>query len=216
MRARRLSRALVGPVVLLAASVAAAQEGADPPPAETQEEAAAAAEEATPPAERAGLPPFDHALTSEEIDASLARLVETHPSLARTEPVGVSRGGRSIAALVLTDATRAPAGRKPALLVADHLDPAQGAGTETALSLAWSLASRFASDPEVARLLENVTIYVLPTLVPDRRAEDAAAEAAPPPVEFDRNFPARWRPEVLAPGAQTDFDLVGFTVATMG
>ncbi len=177
----------------------------DPDEAATTESEGAETGTEAPPAEPSppGAPSLDHRLAVEEIEASLAALVEAHPGLARAETVGVSRGGHSLGALVLTDPAIAAAGAKPALLVTDHLDPSRSRGTEIALALAWDLAERFEQDPEVARLLRDVAIYVVPCLDPDRRAPVGEDEPPPPDrgVHFDCNFPAGWQPEVVAPGS---------------
>ncbi|MEW6072083.1 MAG: M14 family zinc carboxypeptidase [Planctomycetota bacterium] len=147
-------------------------------------------------------PPIDRPLSIEEIEAAAAGLVARHPDWIRLETVGVSRSGRSIVAIVLTDAALVPAGAKPGLAVVDHLGGPDSRGAEIALALAEDLAARRGSDPEADRLLSDVAFYLLPALDPDARAVGEEAGALPPrPVRFGRNFPLGWLPAALVPGA---------------
>ena len=178
------------------------QGGGTPPPVEDPPavaETPPAVDPAPPP--RPGPPAFDHPLSIEEIEAAAADLVTAHPSLVRLETVGISRGGRSIVGLVLTDSSRVPAGAKPGLLLVDHRGPGGGLGAEIGLALAWDLAERHGSDPEVARLLGDVAFTILPALDPDAWSPAVDEAVAPArPVDFDRNFPVGWLPEVLRSG----------------
>ncbi len=174
--------------------VVPAQEEGDPPP------------DPSPPAEDVPAvpepPAFDHLFTIEEIETAAADLVTRYPDLVRLETVGVSRGGRSIVALVVTDSTIVPAGAKPALAVVNHCGESWARGAEIGLRLAWDLASRQAENDEVARLLEEVAIYVLPAADPDVRTSSAAGDPLPPrAVRYDLNFPAGWLPESVRPGS---------------
>jgi hypothetical protein len=83
------------------------------------------------------------------------------------------------------------------------------AGPEAALYLAASLLTDSRTRPEIASLLRQATLYLLPELDPDRAFSTLRSAADTPrrPCCIDRNFPIDWTPWGDAPGSHGPYPL---------
>lgn len=100
-----------------------------------------------------------------ELSARLAALAAAHPDLATLVPVGTSREGRAIEALRLAAGEVAPG--RPAILLVANVDGVRVFSSAVALDHAAELLRLYGTDAQVTRLLERVTLYVLPRANPD-------------------------------------------------
>lgn len=203
-RTRRACRAFGGCVALalplaLASALparAAQQEEVLPPPPTHEGSAAASA---------APTPVFDRRLGPAEILERCQQLALRYPEHAAELELGRTRADQPIPLLVLGDRRVGDPDARPALLFAPaSCGPGHGHGAELGLALAWSLAAGAASDPAVAAVLAERTVYVLPLPDPDGRAEpggDVASVPVPAAAPaFEASFPLGWWPERLRPG----------------
>jgi hypothetical protein len=188
------------------------------------------------------------ALGAGDYAALVERLVLEFPDLLRLESLGHSRGGRDVWLLTASDTRAGDPSAKPALCVCSDLPlcappqvssaapegsagsasavPAAGdrssaaAGPEAALYLLARVLSESRTKPEIAALLRDSTLYVLPAIDPEETvaAQAAATEGAGPKAapaaaagaracQLDRNFPVGWQPWGDAPGAQGPYPL---------
>lgn len=131
----------------------------------------------------------------EELD----RLVRDFSGQVRVERIGESRQGRELSLVVVSDPRGDDAAQKPALLVCAELGAPDG-GARAARALvdtARQLLLRAPSEPRIAALLENCTLYFVPALDPDRAFGETRLGAAlrddAPRLAVD--FPIDWRPQ---------------------
>ncbi len=140
--------------------------------------------------------------TGAQLETALRALAEAYPEFLRLESMGKSARGREL--WVVTAAARdgADPARKSGLLLVGARGADDLHGAEMALFTLFDLVQNHARDPEAARVLAEVALYVVPCLDPDRRAsvleapEPPGAGPAPAPREvvLDQNFPAGWDP----------------------
>jgi len=148
---------------------------------------------------------FQHYYAGGELRAALESLAAAYPEFLRLESIGKSRGGSELWLMSAAAAGGREPGRRPGLLVVGSLAEDDAHGAELALYTLLDLVQNHARDPEVARVLAETTLYVVPCLNPDLRrrllepAEPSAA--AEPlgggPVDLSRNFPVGWDPYEL-------------------
>ena len=103
--------------------------------------------------------------TYDELTASLRALAQSSPTLVKLVDLGKSVEGRSVWAVEVASGSGADA--RPALLVAANFEGDQVIGSELALALAKHLASAYATDAAVKRLLDEHAVYIIPRANPD-------------------------------------------------
>jgi hypothetical protein len=123
---------------------------------------AAVGQTTTPPAQTADSPRYR---TYDELTASLRALGQTNAGLVKLVDLGKSHEGRSVWAVEV--ASGAGADTRPALLVAANFEGNQVIGSELALALAKHLASSYATDAAVKKLLNEHAVYIIPRANPD-------------------------------------------------
>jgi hypothetical protein len=132
-------------------------------------------------------------------ESALDRLTQAHPDLVHVKSLGKSRGGHDLWLVTVSDARGGDPERKPALIVGCDV----GCGPEPALYAIARLVADADERPEVAALLRERTVYVVPAFDPDLVAAppspDASTASSAPSIpgrgaSFDRNFPVDWRP----------------------
>ncbi len=94
------------------------------------------------------------------------RWAEAYPGLVSVESLGSSVQGRELWLLTITDSRTGPAADKPALWMDGHSDGGEVLSKEVALYFIAHLLES-SENPDVARLLEERTIYVEPNANPD-------------------------------------------------
>lgn len=109
----------------------------------------------------------DRYLTHDELGAWLQYIVAGASTLATLTTIGLSRQGRSIWCVTLTNVATGPAESKSAF----HID-ANNHGEEVitsavALYTIDRLVQEYGHDPEITELLDTRTVYVIPRLNPD-------------------------------------------------
>lgn len=105
--------------------------------------------------------------TYQEIVSYLAQCAGLFPELCRVYPIGRSYQGREILCCELTAAASGPAAGKPAYHIDANHHAGEVTGCATALYTIWYLLSRYGSDPEVRRLLDEGAFYVIPRVAVD-------------------------------------------------
>ena len=106
-----------------------------------------------------------HYRTYDELTTALRSLAQANASLVKLVDLGKSSEGRSVWAVEVANGSSAD--KRPALLVAANFEGDQLIGSELALSLARHLASSFATDSAVKKLLDEHAVYIIPRANPD-------------------------------------------------
>jgi hypothetical protein len=148
---------------------------------------------------------FQHYYAGGELRSALESLAAAYPEFLRLESIGKSRGGSELWLVSAAAAGGREPGQRPGLLVVGALAEEDAHGAELALYTLLDLVQNHARDPEVARVLAETTLYVVPCLNPDLRRRllepaEPSAEAEPlggGPVDISRNFPVGWDPYEL-------------------
>ena len=103
----------------------------------------------------------------DEMDGGAARACAVNANLVKIVDLGKSHEGRSIWAVEIANAAGTPLDARPALLVAANFEGDQLIGSELALYLARHLATSYAADAQVKKLLDEHAVYILPRVNPD-------------------------------------------------
>jgi hypothetical protein len=116
-----------------------------------------------------GSPEFEYRYhTYEETTGKLRALAAAYPNLARLESIGPSATGtKQIWAIEVTNFATGEPETKPAMYVDGNQHDSEVMGGEVALFLVHYLLTRYGTDPDVTRLLDTRTMYVVPLANPD-------------------------------------------------
>ena len=114
-------------------------------------------------------PAFDysHYYTYDELVQFLHTLVELYPHLIQLESIGQSYEGREIWLATLTQQQSGPALEKPAYWIDGNTHAGEVTGSAVALYTIHYLLTHYGQDPQITRLLDDYTIYVLPRIAVD-------------------------------------------------
>jgi murein tripeptide amidase MpaA len=94
-------------------------------------------------------------------------LAEAYPDLAKLSSIGTSSRGRDVWLIEITNSATGPAEHKPGFYIDAHIHAEEHTTSAVALYAAWYLLTRYGSDEEVTRLLDQQVFYILPRLNPD-------------------------------------------------
>src|SRR5688572_5697968 len=94
--------------------------------------------------------------------SALKALAQSNASLVKLVDLGKSHEGRSVWAVEIASGAAPAADTRPALLVAANFEGDQLIGSELALYLARHLASSYAADAQVKKLLDEHAVYIIP------------------------------------------------------
>jgi len=111
--------------------------------------------------------PFDHIMKYKEMTALLRSWAAARPGLMHLESLGKTPKGRQMWFITLTRFATGPASDKPAIVVDGNMHSTEWAGGVAALDFVWKLLREDGNNPNVTRLLDTRTVYVLPRMSPD-------------------------------------------------
>ena len=94
--------------------------------------------------------------------------VGTHPEIATVESIGQSHEGRDLWLVTVTNRETGEAEAKPALYVQGGMDSDEVMATQAAMYLLHRVLEGYGEDPEITRLVDTRTLYLLPNLIPDQ------------------------------------------------
>lgn len=109
--------------------------------------------------------PFERFLTYPEVTRFVRALARAAPGLVRLGRIGLSREGRALHLLTVTDAGTGPADEKPAYLIHGNIHAAELSGTHAALYTARQLVLDHLEGR--SDLLRETAFYIIPRLNPD-------------------------------------------------
>jgi hypothetical protein len=117
------------------------------------------------PAKRVPELPFERFLTYREVTRFVRALADSAPDLVQLERLGVSREGRDLHLLTVTDSSTGPASEKPAYLIHGNIHAAELSGTHAALYTARQLVLDHRQ--KRSDLLRQMTFHLVPRINPD-------------------------------------------------
>ncbi|MCC7002159.1 MAG: hypothetical protein IT357_08395 [Gemmatimonadaceae bacterium] len=97
------------------------------------------------------------------------RLAAAHPERVKIGTIGKSTQGRDMFLLTVTNFKKGDADKKPAMWIDGNIHSNEIQGSEFSLYTAWYLAEMAERVPAVDSLLDNYTLYIVPTINPDAR-----------------------------------------------
>jgi len=97
----------------------------------------------------------------------LKQIVKAHPKLAKLQSLGNSYGNREM--WVMTISGKGNASKKPAMWIDGGIHANEIQSVEVVLYTAWYLTEMYARHPEIRRLLDERTFYLMPMMSPDSR-----------------------------------------------
>jgi murein tripeptide amidase MpaA len=109
---------------------------------------------------------YDHYFTFEELTTALKQLTASYPQFSRLSDVGISPEGRQLWLLTLTDFNTGKPENKPAYYIDGNFHAGEVTGSMVALYTAEALLQR-SHEEATARLLQEVTFYIIPRVSPD-------------------------------------------------
>jgi len=159
----------VGAALLFAAPLAAQMPTTPPTPRATQVPVAGAlAALGSPPNPKVAIS-WDRFYDHSGIMEIARRLAAAHPERIRIGTIGRSTQGRDMVLLTVTNYDTGNPDRKPAMWIDGNTHSNEIQGAEFALYTAWYLAEMADRVPAVDSLLDQYTLYLVPTINPDAR-----------------------------------------------
>ncbi|WP_013323235.1 M14 family metallopeptidase [Gloeothece verrucosa] len=115
------------------------------------------------------VPPFDfsHYYTYEELVKFLHQMAESYPHLIKLEVIGQSYAKRDIWLATLTSQDSGLPLEKPGYWIDGNTHAGEVTGSAIVLYIIHHLLTQYKQDPQVTRLLNDYTVYVLPRIAVD-------------------------------------------------
>ena len=125
--------------------------------------------------------------------AQLQQVATDHPAIARRLSAGKSVQGRELWWMKISDNPDAEED-EPAFKFVANMHGDEKVGTENVLRLIDWLTDRYATDTRVRRLVDNLEIWIMPSMNPDGNVLSQRYNAAG--VDLNRDFPDKWNDPV--------------------
>lgn len=119
---------------------------------------------------------FDTYLDNDQLAAALREIAAEYPALVTLSTLGQSHAGRDIPLVTVTNPATGPDLEKPGFWLDGNIHATELTASMAALYVLQHLVTRYGADPQVTRLLDEQTIYIVPRLNPDGAAEALAAK----------------------------------------
>lgn len=108
---------------------------------------------------------YDH----KEIGEICSRIAKAHPNLAKVSSIGKSYEGRELWLLTVTNFAKGGPSSKPAMYIDGNIHGNEIQGSEVALYTGWYVAEMYGQVDWITALLDEKTLYLVPTINPDGR-----------------------------------------------
>lgn len=116
---------------------------------------------------RAQTPGIGQDLDYAGVTGALRALTAQHQSLASLTSLTKTDAGRDVWLLTVANKQGADVNTRPALLIVANLEANHRIGTTTAMVIADRLLTGYAASPDIKKLLDEHTIYIVPRANPD-------------------------------------------------
>ena len=138
---------------------------------------------------------FHH--SNRQLEEVLQRVADSYPTITRLYSIGRSVEGRTLWVMEISDQPGTHEPGEPEFKYVGNMHGNEVTGRETLLNLVLYLCANYDSDPEVAMLVNETRIHIMPTMNPDgyeqaaTRGSTSGRENANN-VDLNRNFPDRF------------------------
>lgn len=105
-----------------------------------------------------------------ELTEALRTLVAAHPNLLTLASLGKSVEGRDLWCVTVNNPRTGADRTKPAMYVDGNIHGNEVQAAEVALYIAWYLTEQYGRNPQLTKLVNERTFYIVPTVNPDGRA----------------------------------------------
>jgi hypothetical protein len=110
---------------------------------------------------------FDRYYTYDELTERLKALAAAYPHLATLTSMTKSIQGRDVWLIEINNPETGPGLEKPGYYIDAHIHAEEHATSAVALYAIWHLLTKYGTDEEVTRLVDNQAFYILPRINPD-------------------------------------------------
>jgi len=110
---------------------------------------------------------FDKYYNYNELTEFIERAAALFPRLVSSASIGRSHEGRDIWLVTVTNTATGVAERKPACYIDANIHAGELTGSMAGLHLLQRLTEGYGTDPQITRLLDSRTFYIIPRLNPD-------------------------------------------------
>jgi len=110
---------------------------------------------------------FDRYYTFDELTERLKALAAAYPHLATLTSVTKSIQGRDVWVMEINNPKTGPGLEKPGYYIDAQIHAEEHATSAVALYAIWHLLTKYGTDDEVTRLVDNQAFYILPRINPD-------------------------------------------------
>jgi len=106
---------------------------------------------------------------SEQLAEIMHRIEKAYPGLAKVTSIGKSYKGKEMWLITVSNFSNGDPDKKPAMYIDGNIHSNEIQGSEVALYTAWYVAEMYASNDWIRKLLDEKTLYIVPTINPDAR-----------------------------------------------
>ena len=106
---------------------------------------------------------------SDQLAEIMHRIEKAYPKLARVKSIGKSYKGKDLWLITVSNFENGDPDKKPAMYVDGNIHSNEIQGSEVALYTAWYVTEMYSSNAWIRTLLDEKTLYIIPTINPDAR-----------------------------------------------
>jgi murein tripeptide amidase MpaA len=106
---------------------------------------------------------------SEELAEIMHRIEKAYPKLAKVSSIGKSYKGKELWLITVSNRENGDPDKKPAMYVDGNIHSNEIQGSEVGLYTAWYVTEMYSSNEWIRKLLDEKTLYIIPTINPDAR-----------------------------------------------
>ncbi len=99
----------------------------------------------------------------------MRRIEKAYPDLAKVSSIGKSYQGKDMWMITVSNSKNGDPDRKPAMYIDGNIHSNEIQGSEVALYTAWYTTELYSSVDWIRNLLDEKTLYIIPTINPDAR-----------------------------------------------
>src|SRR5512140_116686 len=99
----------------------------------------------------------------------MRRIEKAYPNLAHVSSIGKSYQGKDMWMITVSNFKKGDPDKKPAMYIDGNIHSNEIQGSEVALYTAWYTTELYSSVEWIRNLLDEKTLYIIPTINPDAR-----------------------------------------------
>ena len=99
----------------------------------------------------------------------MQRIEKAYPNLAKVKSIGKTVEGKDLWMITVSNFSNGDPDKKPAMYIDGNIHSNEVQGAEVALYTAWYVTEMYATIPWIKSLLDEKTLYIVPSINPDAR-----------------------------------------------